>query len=212
VRWNRGYDFGAWRDALKLLGREEVSSYDEIIFANNSCYGPLYPLEAMLHEAADDVDLWGITGFPASADSPRPEALNLPKRFIPEHIQSYFFVARRELVASNTFWDFWQNVPDHETLIDVVSYQEIQMTAKFAKMGYKYQILVPESLELQIAKASEPRYNAAYNSPFAMLVSGSAFVKKKAVGYSPEEADMTALLLEKLKLLPFLIFDLNKRS
>ncbi len=207
MRWNRGYDFGAWRDALKLIGRDEVSSYDEIIFANNSCYGPLHSLEATMQKASEDADFWGITGFPASPDSPRPEAMNLPKRFIPEHIQSYFFVVRNNLAVSDVFWDFWEAVPDYQHLMDVVSYQEVQMTEKFRESGFKYEILVSESVELQRAKVSEPRYNAPYNSPLALLLAGSPFVKKKAIAYSPEETEKTALLIKTLKLLPFLTFD-----
>ena len=42
IRKNQGYDFGSWQDGLHALSHEQLLEYDEIIIANDSCYGPLY--------------------------------------------------------------------------------------------------------------------------------------------------------------------------
>ena len=44
IRKNQGYDFGSWQDGLHALSHEQLLEYDEIIIANDSCYGPLVPL------------------------------------------------------------------------------------------------------------------------------------------------------------------------
>lgn len=41
------YDFGSWQEAVRYLGWEYVSQYDELLLVNDSCYGPLFSLKSM---------------------------------------------------------------------------------------------------------------------------------------------------------------------
>ncbi|HDL8558102.1 TPA: hypothetical protein PXS24_004580, partial [Yersinia enterocolitica] len=60
-RDNIGYDFMSWQVGLASIN--DIQQYDELIFCNDSCYGPLYPLDHILNKFTDDgnTDFWGIT-------------------------------------------------------------------------------------------------------------------------------------------------------
>jgi lipopolysaccharide biosynthesis protein len=64
-RDNKGYDFGAWRDALNQYGLDAMGEYDQLVLVNNSVFGPLYDLENAFAEMdGKNVDFWGITLYP----------------------------------------------------------------------------------------------------------------------------------------------------
>ena len=61
IRKNQGYDFGSWQDGLHALSHEQLLEYDEIIIANDSCYGPLVPFTEMWEEM--DKRILGYNGL-----------------------------------------------------------------------------------------------------------------------------------------------------
>ena len=55
------YDFGSYKRGFLYL-KPKLSEYDELIFANDSCYGPLYPISEVFAEMEKkNCDFWGIT-------------------------------------------------------------------------------------------------------------------------------------------------------
>ncbi len=75
VRRNRGHDFGAWKDGIAVLG--DPRGLDALLLANDSVYGPIYPLADVLQRLRfDAADVWGITD-------------NWDIRY---HLQSYFLL------------------------------------------------------------------------------------------------------------------------
>ena len=61
IRRNIGYDFGAWRDALDVLSLPRPQT-EEVIFANDSVFGPLAPLGDILARLDyGKADIWGLT-------------------------------------------------------------------------------------------------------------------------------------------------------
>lgn len=63
VRENIGVDFWAYKTGLDAEGG--LDKYDEIILANCSCYGPVYPFSEMFKKMdKSSVDFWGITEWP----------------------------------------------------------------------------------------------------------------------------------------------------
>jgi lipopolysaccharide biosynthesis protein len=91
VRRNTGRDFGSWRAGLAEC--PDLAAYDQVILANDSVYGPLFPLQDVF-AAMDgrDLDIWGITD-------------SLERGY---HLQSYFLVFGRRAVASRFFERFWR--------------------------------------------------------------------------------------------------------
>ncbi|HMK89899.1 MAG TPA: glycoside hydrolase family 99-like domain-containing protein [Methylocystis sp.] len=187
-RRNAGLDFGAWRDCIRKIGWEQLREFDQVILVNNSCYGPLFPLREMFDAMREkEADFWGVTGFPLIESSVRPEAHFLPGRMIPRHVQSYFLVFERHVVASSAFQAFWESVEDKTDFMEVVTSYEAQLTPLLEAAGFKSGVYIPESLLMQEERSADPRFNAPYNCPLYMVELRSPFVKKKAVDYAAVE-------------------------
>ncbi len=55
-RENIGYDFGSWRDGLSTV---DLDRFEEILFANDSVYGPLWSPGLVLEFGRQrDLDFW----------------------------------------------------------------------------------------------------------------------------------------------------------
>lgn len=94
-RRNVGYDFAAYRDGISSIPALEHSSC--LIIANDSVYGPLYPLAELLQRCDPNAcDVWGAT------DSEE----------IAYHLQSYFVVFFPRALRSRAFRSFWTWYPN----------------------------------------------------------------------------------------------------
>ena len=97
-RENKGYDFWAYRAGFFSIGSEKLKTFDEIIFANSSVYGPIYPFFELFEKMREKrVDFWGITKHQKT-------------KKIKEHIQSYFFVVRKNLFLNPIFRLYFENL------------------------------------------------------------------------------------------------------
>lgn len=134
IRENTGYDAGGWRDCLvNRLNREEIMQYDELLLMNDSCYGPVFPIEEMFDEMAKrECDFWGVTRNYMTKDAYKLS----PYGYFPDHIQSYFILFRKKLFGSSDFWDFWTGLTDTDSFEKAVSCFEIVLTKHFEDLGY----------------------------------------------------------------------------
>ncbi len=137
VRENKGFDAGAWKDAMiSYIGWNTLSVYDEIILLNDSFYGPLYPFNVMFEEMkTHQVDFWGITDH-AEQDVPINSKLY---DHMPAHIQSYFTVFRKELHNSEVFKIYWENLPYFESLWETTCGHEVVVTQYFKDHGFSWE-------------------------------------------------------------------------
>jgi rhamnosyltransferase len=120
ARSNVGYDFGSWRDGLQLLG--DLRAFDEVVFVNDSSYGPLFDLAAMFDRAGRIRGaVWG----------------GVVSRQIQPHLQSWLFAARRPLLESDRFVSFWESVRHHENKLDVVRSYELGFTRMAREGGFE---------------------------------------------------------------------------
>ncbi len=176
-RKNVGFDFGAWKDAVVSYGFDRLSEFDQVVFANNSNFAPLWSLSSVFAnmERRSKVDFWGITQYPrgyASAD--------MGKDYIEAHIQSYFFVAEKSLVSSPAFEEFWNHVAYHAALLDVIVHEETEMTRFFMDRGFRYDVHLAESSMLM----EKTQNTAPYMQPKSLVLMGSPLVKKKTAQYT----------------------------
>jgi lipopolysaccharide biosynthesis protein len=94
VRTNYGYDFGSYKDGLKYIG--DLKNVGQIILANDSTYGPIWPLTELLSAfSPEQCDFWGITDSWQNG----------------YHLQSYFIAFYPAAFLSSTFQLFWHNLP-----------------------------------------------------------------------------------------------------
>lgn len=134
VRKNEGLDFAAWQAALLALGWDTLESYDELILCNCSCYGPVYPFsEAFQTMGMRDCDFWGMTRHPQVNTRLIPGD---PNSRIEEHIQSYFMVFRKTLLASSRFRRWWETLVPAKSYQEEVGYHETKFSRYFESAGY----------------------------------------------------------------------------
>jgi rhamnosyltransferase len=131
-RKNKGFDIGAYKDAIcDYIGFEELKNFDELLLLNDSFFGPFYSLEEMfLKMDSENWDFWGITK--------RAESLVNYDIVQKEHINSYFLAVRKNMFLSNVFRDYWTGMPYYERFMDVVERFEVEFTQYFAKQGFRY--------------------------------------------------------------------------
>jgi len=128
IRENRGYDWAAWRDTLFVLGVGYFEKYDELLFMNCTCYGPLFPLSEMFDEMDQrECDFWMPTKHIACNN-------------IPEHGQPYLLIVRKALFTSDAFWNFWKHIKGDYSFWSSVLQGEIRFTTELSKAGFKYSI------------------------------------------------------------------------
>ncbi|GLQ74573.1 rhamnan synthesis F family protein [Vibrio penaeicida] len=119
VRENVGYDFMSWQVGLASI--DDLSEYDEVIFCNDSCYGPVYPLIKVFDEMKhQSVDFWGIT------DSNQ----------IAYHLQSYFLVFKKEVFLSDIFNGFLRTIKVEDSKDKIVENYEVGLTKLLTKSGF----------------------------------------------------------------------------
>lgn len=185
-RENKGFDFGAWRDAMAKIGYKELAAYDEIVLVNNSVIGPVYPLsEAFAVMEKRKCDFWGLTLFEFSQNG---DFLGLP--FVPEHLQSYFLVFNRNVVQSAAFMEFFRNVRDLDNVKGVIAQYETQLTKALKKAGFRYE---PYIRETNYLGRMFSRDDLLYSKPWLYLLLRMPFIKKKADANMTQE-DMLMLL------------------
>lgn len=137
IRENRGFDAWGVRTGILHAGFDTLVQYDEVIFANNTLFGPVCSLAPMFETMAGrQVDLWGVASHAGMPDMD-PFGCN-PYGCIPEHIQSFFFAARGRLLKSSAFRRFWEELPELPDYNAAVGLYETVMTRYFSDAGYAW--------------------------------------------------------------------------
>lgn len=141
IRENSGFDGTAWKEAvIQFLGFDELAQYDEAVFFNDICYGPVYPFREVFQEMDQKVDLdfWGLTKHFEARDFTGHHKSHI----IPEHIQTYFFVVRQKMLVSKDFRTFWTEMSEIKTFSDDIGAFETRFTEFFSSRGFKWDTYV----------------------------------------------------------------------
>jgi hypothetical protein len=127
IRKNRGYDFGAWCDAVEHL-KLPLADTQEVIFANDSVFGPLKPIAPMLNRIDyTKADIWGLTE-------------SWQYRY---HLQSFFFAFGPVALRAPVFKTFWDGIKPVAAKVYVVRNYEIGITQTMIKAGLRCAALWP---------------------------------------------------------------------
>lgn len=138
------YDFGSWQELINHLGWDKISSYDELILANDSCYGPLTPFTELWERMKQtDADFWSITD-------------NHEMQY---HLQSYFIVFKQNILKNAKFRDFFAHIKPEKDFYDVVANYEVKLTPLLRKEGFKSAAFIENA----------NRYHNPTVLPFTML-------------------------------------------
>jgi rhamnosyltransferase len=127
-RENIGYDFGSWK--IGLLNEKDYKKYYQIIFTNDSVYGPIFPMDSIFHTMeSKSLDVWGMT------DSYE----------INYHLMSYFLVFQNKIIQSEEFYNFWSDLVYYPTRLKklLIFDYEVGGTKYWKDKGYNLGAYVP---------------------------------------------------------------------
>ncbi len=176
IRENKGFDFGAWKDAILNEGWASLIKYDNITLMNDSCFGPLYDIEKIyLKMESLKIDFWGITNYKKSKTG-----MPGTNSSVPEHIQSYFTVYTKKVIESKVFQKFWINVDYDMDINTVIQKYETQLTKKLTEAEYKYKTLI-DTTDMNLKYPDLATWH-----PDILLKMGSPFVKVKSFLFFPD--------------------------
>jgi rhamnosyltransferase len=174
LRDNVGYDFGMWQAALE--DRSILGSADELLLTNSSLFGPLHPLGPIFDRmSAERCHFWGMTD-------------NFEHRW---HLQSYFLVLKKPVLASQAFERFWSTVLPYRNKGQIILSYEVGLTSFLVDQGFAGQAMVPtaswagrfERIRMDLAR----RHNPTLFYPERLLERKMPFVKITLLRENPGE-------------------------
>lgn len=117
------YDFGSWQEIIKKIGWSKIAEYDELILANDSCFGPLFDLNNIFEKQGSvNTDFWGMT-----------------KSYeVKPHLQSFFMVFRKNVFNDSLFQNFFNGIKIQNSWWDVISNYELKLTELLHEKGFSY--------------------------------------------------------------------------
>lgn len=177
IRSNKGFDAGAYKDALKYIGQDQLHDYEELVFCNDTFFGPFISFQKIFDEMQTvECDFWGLNGY-----------FNI----VFAHIQSYFLVFRKEIINEEIVWNYFYRYIDENTdkLNDVYCQFETGLFDYLSRVhNKKYSIYAKES-----------NYDV-YNCSFKYLSElNLPIVKKKTFSDIHNEKDNTLYTLKYIK-------------
>ena len=153
-------EFGSYkRGYLWAKNKGLLEKTTELIFCNDSCYGPVYPLNEMFKSmSAKKADFWGITAHKSKATK--------------IHLQSYFLVFKRQVFTSSVFDRFMTSIKKEKNNWSVMLKYENRLNTTLSAAGFSFQSYIPYeqgSTEYPYMFKNDllyfPRYLLAHKSP-----------------------------------------------
>ena len=164
-RKHGGYDFGSWRKGLYYLNENKLlNQFDSIIFANDSCYGPVYPFENLIQKMQNTkADFWGLVD---SYDGQY-------------HILSFFYYFTKKVFTDKYFMDFFAHLPQKMSFEDAWKKGEIAFTM-YLKKKFTSDVLIHD-----FSTATSRCYLSGNRNPtvwpYSLLKQGFPLIKVKAM-------------------------------
>jgi lipopolysaccharide biosynthesis protein len=125
-RRNIGYDFGSYKDGIRLIG--SMDKVDSLILMNDSCYGPLFDL----------------AGIEQRAQANGPNILGVTDGWWKDyHLQSYFLRIDSHALRSQAFDRFWRTLPPYLPRTLAIRLGEIRFTQHLVRRGMTTDVLCP---------------------------------------------------------------------
>lgn len=167
-RENKGFDVTAYKEGFLQI--EDLEQYDEIVFYNQTIFGPVCSLTTMFHTMAQrNLDFWALTRHKGARKASWDNSIS-----IAPHLQSYFFAVRKPMFTSKEFREYWESLPEINSYWDAVGKHEVVFTQHFDALGYQWDSYIhTEDLE---ARNDYPMMGM----PVEVLRRGSPFFKRKS--------------------------------
>lgn len=197
-RENTGYDFWAYRKGFLSIGIENLKNYDELIFANSSTFGPLFPFfEAFKKMKTKNVDFWGFTKHP---ETNKNVIKFNPKTKIKEHLQSYFLVFRKRMFTSEKFREYFENLRKIKNKKEAIAHLEVSFTEHFKSLGFTCDSFVDDSiLKYEVENYHQYLPEITAKEYFCPLVKKTVFGERFDLAAKESCGNQTAKLFKYIK-------------
>lgn len=178
IRDNVGYDAGAYRHVLiNYLQEDELFSYDEVVFCNDTFYGPITSFEKIFDCMKDRAcDFWGLHGY-----------FNV----VFAHIQSYFLVFRKNIIQKKLLLRYFEEQIDGDT----TSINDVYCQFESGLFDY----LVRQNQMTYSTYAKEGKLDVYRSSYECLVESNLPIIKKKAFSEFDNYADNVWYTLSYIK-------------
>ncbi len=158
IRPNCGYDGGAYRHIiLNYLNTNELSQYDEIVFCNDTFFGPFIPFAKIFDKMQKaDCDFWGMS-------------------YVDEWLENFihsFFMVFRNSINKGDLTDYFNTYNNFSTYANVGYYFERKIFEYLTNRNYKYSTLMGKQI-YSIFRESDKNIELGY--PF---MKKKAFIKR----------------------------------
>lgn len=172
-RPNFGYDFGGYRDGLRLL-RDWGVQPDRLVILNDSVWFPLWPDDQTLHRAeAADLDVAGLI---------------LRQRDNTSFLESYFFSIRGPVLDHPAFRAFWDGLRLTSNKYKVIRRGERGFGVALKAAGLSMGPLFPQAgFDAAIHRADEPALRQIL--AYAALVDPGETAIGAALATAPADQD-----------------------
>ncbi|MEA1653166.1 rhamnan synthesis F family protein [Nitrospirillum sp. BR 11164] len=125
------YDFGSWKLGFQALGAD-IAAYDEVIVANDSCYGGVFPFAPVFDKMAGrDCDFWGLTDGLVDGDI--------------RYLTSNFLVFRPTVTSHPEFTRFWEGVTRQPDKAAVCRAYEFGLSQRLLSLGFRPGRYLPQA-------------------------------------------------------------------
>lgn len=118
------YDWGSYKYGYLIARKNNLlMNADELLFCNDSVYGPVCSLKDILESMENDnCDFWGLYENKVGLNSK-----------IEPHLQSWFLMMKKVVFLSDKFDDFVLSVKKKDSKLDIISDYEIGFTKEMSK-------------------------------------------------------------------------------
>ena len=155
------YDWGSYKIGFKFIEENiNLEDIDELVFCNDSVYGPIYPLQPYINKMSESE--FDFTGFLENKFEPKGEKSK-------HHIQSWFILFKKQVFSSDIFKEFMHSVKKEDSKEQIIIKYEIGCS-ELLSQKFSFQGLV-----------STEKYDAIYSSPFDLIKYGFPFCKVSTV-------------------------------
>lgn len=193
------YDFGSYKRGFFYLKENGLlDDTNEIIFANDSCLGPLKPFNLFIKkwEKENKPDFYGIT-----INNFGPKYSSMPiVEYKFTHVQSYFFLITKNIFEKEFFQNFLGNVHHYDTMISVVKNYEMGLSDLIIKNGF--------DLKAYFDFKDFDKNPSAEGIPMYQTIDKGFFIKKKNKLVKGKDKNLVNYYLQK-SIFPYI---LNKKG
>ncbi len=187
TRPNFGYDFGGYRDGIRLLDYEEIVP-DELIILNDSIYFPILPEDDTIKRLEqNDADISGMV---------------LRCRGSERFLESYFYLIKGHVLQNRAFRDFWNNYTFTSNKYKTIRRGERGFSAAMADAGLKLDGLFKKQ-EFRTAIMSADKTMLREIVKHAALPSSDAAQRARSIAQAGTPEELRSLIFSQMEKLQF---------